>query len=84
MTGKRVPRKSRQQPSRLWLAPCSECRLLNTGDQPFGCLLRGCQSLPSALAWRNQTRRGFNPRPEAGAAVALVAVVAAASAVTGR
>jgi hypothetical protein len=30
------------------------------------------------------TRRGFSPRPEAGAPVASVAVVAAASAMTGR
>jgi hypothetical protein len=36
---------------------------------------------PKPFTGRNQARRGFNPRPEA---VASVAVVAAASAVTGR
>jgi hypothetical protein len=49
---------------------------------------RWCGQAESALAkpfpGRNQARRGFNPRPEAVAAVASVAVVAAASAVTGR
>jgi hypothetical protein len=40
--------------------------------------------LAKAFPGGNQTRRGFNPRPEVGAAVASVAVVAAASAASGR
>jgi hypothetical protein len=51
MTGKRVPRKSRQQPSRLWLAPCSEqhagCLIQATSRSVACCAVASLCPLPS-------------------------------------